>query len=34
MLQEAKGYRSVIVGGVEVVADDQPIGVAAGRVLR
>ena len=34
MLQEAEGYRSVIVGGVEVVADDQPIGVAAGRVLR
>ena len=34
MLQEADGYRSVIVGGVEVLADDQPIDVAAGRVLR
>lgn len=34
MLQEADGYRSVIVGGVEVVADDEPVGVAAGRVLR
>lgn len=34
MLQEAKGYRSVIVGGIEVVADDEPIDISAGRVLR
>ncbi|MFT7473808.1 MAG: N-acyl-D-amino-acid deacylase [Verrucomicrobiales bacterium] len=34
LLQEAVGYRSVIVGGVEVVVDDQPVEVAAGRVLR
>ncbi|MFN3256510.1 MAG: N-acyl-D-amino-acid deacylase family protein [Ilumatobacter sp.] len=34
LLQEAQGYRAVIVGGVVVVDDDKPVGVKAGRVLR
>lgn len=34
LLQEATGYRSVLVAGVEVVANDQPLGHAPGQVLR
>lgn len=33
-VQRARGYRSVIVNGVQTIADDQQLGSAPGRLLR